>query len=171
MNGLSIIGRIGIGYFADRVGKLPALNLSFILCGVGHLVFWWPGVALPTSADGNETRTTALFTCFVVYTGIFGSGFISLFPVVVAHLFGAEMLASKQGLLNTAVGLGVLAGPSAVYAIIGEGETRHWAVGVVTAGLFMLVGGLLLWVLLSRPVKLASRYQERRRRGWVGRTA
>ncbi|ETN46698.1 uncharacterized protein HMPREF1541_00885 [Cyphellophora europaea CBS 101466] len=155
MNGLSIIGRVGVGWYADRYGKVSALNLSFILCGAGHLAFWLPGVMVP-HAQG-QTTITALFTSFVVYSGIFGSGFIALFPVVVAHLFGAENLASKQGLLNTVVGVGVLAGPSAAYAVVGVGEGRRWELGIVMAGSFMLCGGLLLWVLLSRPLKLAER--------------
>lgn len=39
MNGLSILGRIGIGYVADRFGKVQALSASFVLCGLGHFVF------------------------------------------------------------------------------------------------------------------------------------
>ncbi|KAE8450852.1 hypothetical protein EG329_005765 [Mollisiaceae sp. DMI_Dod_QoI] len=144
MNGLSIVGRVGIGWLADRHGKVNALSASFILCGIGHFVFWLPGVALK-----GTSATTALFTLFVVYTGIFGSGFVSLFPVVVAHLFGADSLASKVGLLNTVTGLGTLAGPAAVYAIIGEGTQKHWVVGVLSAGLFMFVGGLMMATALS----------------------
>lgn len=154
MNGLSIIGRIGIGWVADRFGKISALTLSFALCGLGHMIFWLPAVTVPSQ---NDAKVTAMFTCFVIYTGLLGSGFVSLLPVVMAHLFGGEALASKQGLLNTVVGLGTLAGPSAVYAIVGDGQTRHWAVGVISAGLFMLVGGLLLGALLSSPLKLMRR--------------
>lgn len=157
MNGLSIVGRIGIGWFADRFGKVGALTLSFILCGLGHLLFWLPAVSIPRS---NNSSVVAMFTCFVVYTGLFGSGFLSLFPVVISHLFGSEALASKQGLLNTIVGLGTLAGPSAVYAIVDSGELRRWSVGVVSAGLFMLVGGLLLGILLSRPYKLFNVFED-----------
>ena len=141
MNGLSIVGRIGIGWLADRYGKVTALASSFILCGLGHFLFWTPGVAV----SGNNIRTPmALFTLFSIYTGIFGSGFVSLFPVVVADLFGAEVLASKVGLLNTVNGLGTLAGPSMVYAILGNGVDLHWAIGVASPGLFMFVGGLAM---------------------------
>lgn len=156
MNGLSIVGRIGIGWVADRFGKVSALTLSFILCGLGHFMFWLPGVAV--SREEGAT-VTAMFTCFVVYTGIFGSGFISLFPVVMSHLFGADALASKQGILNTAVGLGTLAGPSAVYAIVGDGGVQRWSIGVISAGIFMLVGGIVLGALLSRPSKFVGRIE------------
>lgn len=57
---------------------------------------------------------------YSTYTGISGSGFISFFPVVVADLSGAEILALKVGSLNTVSGLGTLAGPSIEYAIIGS---------------------------------------------------
>lgn len=154
MNGLSTIGRIGIGWFADRFGKVSALTISFMLCGLGHFMFWLPAVMVP---QVDNATVTSLFTCFVVFIGIFGSGFISLFPVVMSHLFGGEALASKQGLLNTIVGIGTLAGPSAIYAIIGDGEVRHWSIGVASAGLFMVAGGMLLGALLSRPFKLLDR--------------
>ncbi|KAF2153927.1 MFS general substrate transporter [Myriangium duriaei CBS 260.36] len=135
MNGLSILGRLGIGSFADRYGKLKALVVSFVLCGAAHLMFWLPAVLV-----GGE-RTTALMTVFVVFVGLLGSGFVSLIPVVIADIFGAEDLASKVGLLNSVMGIGVLAGPSAVYAIVSDGD---YSVAVVASGLLMLVGGLLL---------------------------
>lgn len=162
MNGLSILGRIGLGVVADRFGPVEALSASFILCAVGHLGFWLPGVATDSS-DGNAPKV--LFTTFVVFVGIFGSGFISLFPVVVAHLFGKDNLASKTGLLNAFVGLSTLAGPSAVYAIVGGGSDRRWTFGILTAGLFMLFGGLTLAaaaVVTNKKGSLPSRAAERR---------
>lgn len=146
MSGLSIIGRIGIGCLADRYGTVTALASSFILCGSGHFLFWLPGVAVPSE---NASTAIALFTLFSIYTGIFGSGFVSLFPVVVADLFGADALASKVGLLNTVTGLGTLAGPSMVYAIVGNEVDQHWVVGVASTGIFILVGGLTMTTTFS----------------------
>ena len=158
MNGVSIIGRIGVGWYADRFGKVSALNMSFILCGLGHVMFWLPAVSVP---NGDGAAVMALFTTFVVYTGIFGTGFLSLFPVVVSHLFGSENLASKQGLLNTMTGIGAFVGPSAVYAIVGDGGVKRWALGIISAGIFMMAGGFLLGILLSRPLKLIERTTQR----------
>jgi hypothetical protein len=83
------------------------------------------------------------------YTGISGSGFISFFPVVVADLSGAEILALKVGSLNTVSGLGTLAGPSIEYAIIGSEVDLHWAIGVASAGIFILVGALTMTTAIS----------------------
>lgn len=132
MNGLSILGRIGIGMFADRFGKLTALVLSFVLCGTGHLAFWLPGVLF----EGE--RAVALITVFVVFVGLLGSGFVSLIPVVTADIFGAEELASKIGLLHSVMGLGVFAGPSVCYAIVNRG---HWSMGAPFSGLLLVLGG------------------------------
>lgn len=148
MNGLSIIGRVGIGMIADKRGKVAALSASFILCGLGHFAFWLPAMTL--TSNGNATAVVGLFTTFVVFTGLFGSGFVSLFPVVVSYLFGSTALASKTGLLNTMLGVGTLAGPSAVYAIVGNGANRHWTAGVLTAGLFMTVGGILMVLFVGK---------------------
>lgn len=138
MNGLSIVGRLAIGSFADRYGKLTGLVLSFVLCGVGHLAFWLPAVAV----KGGDERSIALMTVFVVFVGLFGSGFVSLIPVVMADIFGPDDLASKVGLLNSVMGLGVFAGPSAVFAIVSKGS--DWTMAVLVSGLLMIVGGLML---------------------------
>lgn len=138
MNGLSIIGRLGVGIFADRYGKLTALVASFVLCGVGHLAFWLPAVIV----GSDDEKPVALMTVFVVFVGFLGSGFVSLIPVVVSDIFGSENLASKVGLLNSIMGLGVFAGPSAVYAIVSDG--RDFSMAVLFSGLLMVVGGLML---------------------------
>lgn len=138
MNGLSIVGRLGIGAFADRYGKLTALVASFVLCGAGHLLFWLPAVL----HKGEDA--VALMTVFVVFVGLLGSGFVSLIPVVISDLFGGENLASKVGLFNSIVGVGVLAGPSAANAIVASGSGDDWSMAVLFSGLLMLVGGLLL---------------------------
>lgn len=138
MNGLSIVGRLGIGAFADRYGKLTALIASFVLCGVGHLAFWLPAVMV----GAGDEKPVALMTMFVIYTGLLGSGFVSVMPVVMADIFGHEDLASKLGLLNSIMGLGVFAGPSAVYAIVSDG--RGFGMAVLFSGLLMVVGGLMM---------------------------
>ncbi|KAL1893976.1 hypothetical protein Sste5346_006117 [Sporothrix stenoceras] len=139
MNGLSIAGRLGIGAFADRYGKLTALVASFVLCGAGHLLFWLPAVLY----RGQDA--VALMTVFVVFVGLLGSGFVSLIPVVISDLFGGDNLASKVGLFNSIVGVGVLAGPSAANAIVSsKGGGDDWSMAVLFSGLLMLVGGLAL---------------------------
>ena len=157
MNGTSIIGRIGVGWYADKFGKVNAFFMSFMLCGLGHLIFWLPGVCVSV---GQTTTVTAMFTFFVVYSGIFGSGFLSLFPVVTSHLFGGDSLASKQGLFNSIVGIGTLAGPSAVYAVVGHGPQSRWELGVIIAGSFMIGGGALLAILLSGPFRLVNKFMK-----------
>lgn len=138
MNGLSIVGRLGIGSFADRYGKLTALVASFVLCGIGHLAFWLPAVIV----GSEDEKPVALMTVFVIFVGLLGSGFVSLIPVVVSDIFGSENLASKVGLLNSVMGLGVFAGPSVVYAIVSGG--RDFSMAVLLSGLLMVVGGFML---------------------------
>ena len=138
MNGLSIVGRIGIGLFADHYGTLTALITSFVLCGIGHIVFWLPSV----TSHASSASSTALLSLFVIYIGLLGSGFVSLLPVVVAQLFGGSHLAGKVGLLNSLMGLSVLAGPSAIYAIVSH--DNNWALGILVSGLVMIIGGMAM---------------------------
>ncbi|CRK18574.1 hypothetical protein BN1708_012392 [Verticillium longisporum] len=90
----------------------------------------------------DDEKPVALMTLFVIFVGLLGSGFVSLIPVVMSDLFGAEDLASKVGLLNSIMGLGAFAGPSAVYAIVSDG--RDFSMAVLFSGLLMIVGGLML---------------------------
>ncbi|OLN81261.1 Riboflavin transporter MCH5-like protein 11 [Colletotrichum chlorophyti] len=132
MNGLSIAGRLAVGWLADRFGKMTALITSFL-----------PAVLAKT----DPKTPTALMTLFVVHVGLLEFGFVSLVPVVVSDNFGAENLASKVGLLNSIMGLGVLAGPSAVHAIVSNG--RDFNIAVLFSGLMMTVG----WLILIRTLK------------------
>lgn len=62
----NIIGRVGSGRIADKVGVLNTLSLFSILAGCTSLVFWLP------------SRGLALMIVFAVFWGFFAGGFWAL---------------------------------------------------------------------------------------------
>lgn len=94
----SLLGRFGIGAFADRVGRIAAL--AWMFAGMGAmLIAWWASASV-----------WALGTMAVVF-GIFYGGFVATLPAVVMDLFGGRAVAGIIGCLYTAAGIGTLAGP------------------------------------------------------------
>ncbi|MFC6836465.1 MFS transporter [Halomarina ordinaria] len=104
---LSVIGfttsaaRLGIGFGADRVGRVRVFVVSSSLMGVSLL-------ALPFA--GGPVGLLAVATCFGIGYG--GNG--ALLSPLVADLFGAEQLGALYGIVSLAFGVaGLFASPLA----------------------------------------------------------
>lgn len=99
IGGASVIGRLGLGALADRVGSYRLFVASFILMMMSH--------SLWLIADGH-------YWFLVIYTVVLGigyGGFIVLGPAVAADLFGLDGLGGVLGTLYTSAGGGSLLGP------------------------------------------------------------
>ena len=99
IGGASVIGRLGLGALADRVGAMRLFRLSFTVMALSHLIWL-------TAGDR--------YWQLVIYTVVLGlgyGGFIALGPVVTAERFGLVGLGGVLGTLYTAAGLGTLLGP------------------------------------------------------------
>jgi len=99
IGGSSIIGRLGLGALADRVGPILLLRVSFAVMAASHVL--WLGA-------GDR------YTVLVLYSVVFGlgyGGFIALSPPVTALRFGVEGLGGLLGTLYTSAAIGGLTGP------------------------------------------------------------
>jgi OFA family oxalate/formate antiporter-like MFS transporter len=94
----SLIGRFGIGTFADRFGRMRSLALMYLGMAL-MLMLWWA-----------STGQFAL-SLMAVGFGISYGGFVATFPTVVMDLFGARSVAGIIGCIYTAAGIGTLLGP------------------------------------------------------------
>ncbi|KAJ3207589.1 S-adenosyl-L-methionine-dependent tRNA 4-demethylwyosine synthase [Entophlyctis luteolus] len=99
-NACNIVGRVVMGFASDRfLGPLNSLALSMWITVAS--VFWWLGVA----------RFGELLA-FGAVNGFFDGAFWGLFPVVVAHLFGADAsLATMLATLYTLLAVGNFGSP------------------------------------------------------------
>ncbi|KAJ3406746.1 hypothetical protein HDV05_005840 [Chytridiales sp. JEL 0842] len=87
-NGSSAFGRILMGLGADRAfGRLNSLLMCCVISTASFCLLWSFAQGLP------------MLTLFCLVNGFVAGGFISLFPVVIASIYGTEKLPSMIGML------------------------------------------------------------------------
>ncbi|OCK96891.1 MFS general substrate transporter [Cenococcum geophilum 1.58] len=104
-NASSAVGKVLLGYTADRAGRLNTL----LFCTLGF---------------GGNDRARALFVAFAVLYGVFAGAYVSLFPTVLVELFGVQNFASVNGFLYMVRGFGTLLGTPVAGALIHSGGAR-----------------------------------------------
>ncbi|KAJ1567934.1 hypothetical protein HK405_004239 [Cladochytrium tenue] len=136
------VGRVLLGIGADRlIGKLNALVLCMLLSGLSMLLMW-------TFSD-----SIGLLAAFTVVNGITSGGFISLYPIAVASLYGVAQLPSIYGLVFTIASVGNLAG-SPLAGAIQEAAGYDAAIGYAGAVTLVSFGFVLAVRLAVDPVLL-----------------
>eukprot|EP00127_Corallochytrium_limacisporum_P002199 Clim_evm93s108 gene=Clim_evmTU93s108 len=134
INGGSAVGRITLGHFADRLGRLRTFYVCLVIAGAGML--WWPLC--------TEEWSVAIFS---VYYGLFAGGFVSLNPVIVADLFGLDDLTSTMGTVMFGIAFGNLAGPVTAGALYDDKPELAF----IISGMAMIVGGILVFCMRFMP--------------------
>ncbi|KAI8810330.1 major facilitator superfamily domain-containing protein [Cladochytrium replicatum] len=126
----SAVGRVMLGMGADQyVGKINMLTLCMFLSSV-CILLWWP-----------FTNSFGTLLSFGFVNTFFSGGFISMFPVVIADLFGVERMASVMGMLYTASAVGNFAGSPLAGVII---ESKGWVPAILYAGFLTLSSVIFL---------------------------
>ncbi|KAJ3112066.1 hypothetical protein HDU96_004991 [Phlyctochytrium bullatum] len=119
-NGSSAAGRIVLGFGADSfLGRLNSLVLCMVVSGLSMLFLWTFASSVP------------ILALFAIVNGFVAGGFISLFPVVVASIFGAERLPSMVGMLFSTSAIGNFGGAPLAGAIK---ERAGFTAAIVYAG-------------------------------------
>lgn len=116
-NGLSAAGKVVLGYAADRYGRLNVLLVCTLISAISILALW-----LPSSMLGNGQNVSAIFIVFAVIYGVTAGVYVSLFPTVLAELFGVQHFASINGFLYMLRGIGTLVGTPVAGALIRQGS-------------------------------------------------
>ena len=124
-----MVGRLGLGALADRLGLLRLYRLSFLVMGVSHFIWLGSGSSYP------------LMVLYTLVLGIGYGGFIALSPAVVAERFGLEGLGGIIGTLYTAAAVGSLLGPPAAGALI---DAFNYEVAITLAGVLSCVAVVVL---------------------------
>lgn len=138
-NACNFIGKIIIGYLADRFGRLNALIVSTLLSGLVTLGLW-----LPSSLLLDESTRRGLFLCFICSYGFTSSAYVSLFFTGLAEQFGAENFDSINGLLYMIRGFGTLVGTPVAGALIHTGGAGGMEGIVNFESTIVMVGVLLM---------------------------
>ncbi|KAJ2376187.1 hypothetical protein IW150_002130 [Coemansia sp. RSA 2607] len=106
MNGLSVIGRLAVGFLSDLTGPLNLLILNTLLAIFSLLVLWVPFESVGT-----------LFAVDILF-GFGIGGIVSVIPVVAAQIFGLARLPSIIGLLFIGYFAGGLLGVPPMSALL-----------------------------------------------------
>lgn len=106
IGGASIVGRLGLGTLAPRVGLVRLYQSCFATMSVSFLIWLLAGDRYP------------MLVLFTLVLGVAYGGFIALSPAVAAEAFGTVGLGGVLGAIYTAAGLGGLVGPPAAGSVI-----------------------------------------------------
>ncbi|KAJ5729475.1 Major facilitator superfamily domain general substrate transporter [Penicillium malachiteum] len=104
-NAANALGKIVIGYAADRFGRLNTLFLTTLLSAISVLALW-----LPSSMSASQSTGSTLFILFAIFYGTFATAYVSLFPTSLVELFEVQNFVSVNGALYMIRGLATLLG-------------------------------------------------------------
>ena len=139
--GASIIGRLLMGWLADRYPKKYVMMLIYFLVSLSIVLLYW-------------ASTPGLIYVFAIIFGIGLGGDYMIIPLMAAELFGVKVMGRVMGLVLTVDGLGEAFGP-----IIAGGlrdRTGSYAMGF-TALIILSVIGTIAVALLPREKQMISR--------------
>ncbi|CAH0045642.1 unnamed protein product [Clonostachys solani] len=121
-NACNAIGKIAVGFIADRLGRLNSFFLTTLLTAFVCLGLWVPSTLIGIY---DEAMARNLFISFTVLYGLFASAFISLFPAALIELFGVTELPRIAGIMYMLQGLAALVGtPVAGVLVTAHGVSR-----------------------------------------------
>ncbi|HEY3836238.1 MAG TPA: MFS transporter [Bryobacteraceae bacterium] len=127
----AFLGYISFGWLADRLGRRPAFAL-YVICA-----------ACLTPIYGHARSETVLLALGPLI-GFFGTGFFSLFGVMLAELYPTVVRGAGQGFTySTGRGLGALA----PYAVGSLADRFGLGASLILNSAFFLLGAVLIWTL------------------------
>lgn len=155
-NACNAVGKIAIGHFADRAGRLNMLFLTTFLSAIFTLSFW-----LPSTLGGVNSTSQGLFIAFAMLYGTFASAYIALFPTSLVELFGPQHFASVNGVLYMLRGfstmIGTPVGGVLTRSSAGDiGPRAYLNMSVLVGVLLFATTGACVWVRLEAAVGQAG---------------
>ncbi len=117
----SLLGRFGIGFLADRLGRLRTLGVVEATLGASFLIWAF--------AQGYFA-----FAVFAVVFGLSYGGIVALLPPICSDLYGLRAVSGIIGLLYTGAAFGALVGPVAAGALFDLTGNYGWALAMCGAG-------------------------------------
>jgi MFS family permease len=141
----SVVGRLGLGWYADRRDRVATFRACLLLMAAA-CALWFAASAY------------AALAVFALLFGVAYGGWVALSPAVAADLFGAAALGGSIGALYTSGAVGSLAAPPLAGFVIDATHTYRWVLGAAV----VLAGVAFAWLL---PVRPAARRESADHRG------
>jgi MFS family permease len=134
VGGGSILGRLGMGLLAERLGSLETFKAMVAAMALSTVVW----LLFPQYAG---------LVVVALIMGIAYGGWVALSPSVAAELFGIAGLGGTVGVLYTSAGIGALLGPPISGLLIDVTGTYTWA---IAAALGLEIVALVVLLPVSR---------------------
>lgn len=134
---VSMVGRIGLGWFSDRFNKKILTVVAFVIISVSMFCF-----------ACAATFGYWLVIPFFILFGIGSGGVFSLGGVLTSLLFGRKHFGSIYGLIGGIAGIGMLTGPPLAGWIYDSWGTYQWFWLVLAA---VAVAGAMIVLTISPP--------------------
>jgi MFS family permease len=164
-NAANAIGKIAIGFMADRFGRLNTLLFTTFISALSALAFWLPSCVSTSQTDGRM-----LFIVFTVFYGIFASAYVSLFPASLVELFGVQNFASVNGLLYMLRGIATLVGTPVAGVLIRSNQQNsqpksYQNTSIMVGILLVSAAASVFWVRIEAVLTMEETGS--RRRKWL----
>ena len=120
LGGVSILGRLGIGVFTDRIGTTRLFKASVLLMAASYLLW----IIAPS------------YVWLVGFAVTLGLGYglrIALMPAVLIELFGVQNLGAILGIFFTASGISAVVGPLLAGFIVDATGSYDWGIAFALA--------------------------------------
>ena len=120
LGGVSVLGRLGIGVFANRIGTTRLFKASVLLMALSY-VLW---------------MTAPSYVWLVAFAIVLGLGYglrIALMPAVLIELFGVQNLGAILGTFFTASGISAVLGPLLAGFIVDATSSYQWGIAFALA--------------------------------------
>ena len=162
-NACNAIGKVGVGFVADKVGRLNAFFITTLVSAVVTLAFWIPSTLVGTDHEGAGR---GLFIAFTVLYGLFASAYVSLFSPALIELFGLEELPRVSGVMYMMQGAATMAGiPLAGLLIQDHGVSReprdYMGMSLMVAACMLGAAAAVGWVRIEAARKLTGSWRAR----------
>lgn len=140
--GASIIGRLLMGWLADRYSKKMVMILIYTLISISILLLY------------HATTPGAIYV-FALIFGIGLGGDYMIIPLMAAQLFGVRVMGRVMGLILTVDGLGEALGPMLAGGL--RDRTGSYAMGFTALIVLSVIGTISIAMLPKKNVRLFSK--------------
>jgi hypothetical protein len=161
-NACNAIGKMGVGFVADRIGRLNAFFLTTFISALSIFAFW----VASTLVSSDQEAARALYIAFTTMYGLFASAYVSLFSPAMMELFGLEDFPRVSGVMFMLQGAAALVGtPLAGLLVHNEAISRSpkeylsmaICVGALFTGAAFAVGWVRVEIGRERDVRVHAR--------------
>ncbi|CAG8197575.1 unnamed protein product [Penicillium olsonii] len=145
-NACNAIGKVGVGFVADKIGRLDSFFLTTLLSSVSTAGLWIPSTLLGAT---NETSGKGLFIGSTVLYGLFASANIGLFSPALVELFGLEDMPRMTGIMYSLQGAAGFVGTPVAGVLVksaGSLSSENYLYMAVFVGTLMVASTVtVLW--------------------------